>query len=99
MHLFQQFKAGHIRKSQVEHHAIERACRITLQCLAASSCGHNLDIVVTKQLDDGCAFDVVVLDNQQSLGAWSCEIFDPVERRHKSFGCRLLYQIGKGAMR
>ena len=42
--------------------------------------GRDLDVVVAQQFDDGCALDVVVLDDEQPLGARRGEVLDAVER-------------------
>ena len=39
----------------------------------------DLDVVVAEQLDDGLPLDVVVLDDQQPLGARRGEVLDAVE--------------------
>ena len=69
------------------------------QRLFAGGRREQLDVVVTQQFDDGLPLDVIVLDDQQPLGARRGEVLDAVERRVKSVGGRLLDEIGEGAVR
>ena len=61
--------------------------------------GHDLDVVVAEQLDDGLPLDVVVLDDQQPLGARRGEVLDAVERRFQALGRGRLDEVGEGAVR
>ena len=86
MDFLQQFEAGHVGQSQVEHHAVERLVEHRLQRLAAGGDGHRLDVFVAQQFDDGLPLDVVVLDDQQPFRAWDGEVFDAVERGLQALG-------------
>ena len=55
-----------------------------LQRLAAGARSHDLDVVVAEQLDDRLPLDVVVLDDQQPLGARRGEVLDAIERRFEA---------------
>ena len=46
-----------------------------------------------------CALDVVVLDDQQPLGARGGEVLDPVERGFQALGGGRLDEVGEGAVR
>ena len=61
--------------------------------------GHDLDVLVAEQLDDGLPLDVVVLDDQQPLGARGGEVLDAVERRFQALGGGRLDEVGEGAVR
>ncbi len=45
-----------------------------------------------------CALDVVVLDDQQPLGAWGGEVLDAVERRFQALGGGRLDEVGERAV-
>ena len=61
--------------------------------------GHHLDVFVAEQLDDGLPLDVVVLDDEQPLGARGGEVLDAVERRFQALGGGRLDEVGEGAVR
>ena len=65
----------------------------------AAGGGDKLDVFIAEQLDDGLPLDVVVLDDQQPLGARGGEVLDAVERRFQAFGGGLLDEVGEGAVR
>ena len=77
--LLQQLEAGHVGQAQVEHDAVERPVEQRLERLAAGGDGRELDVVVAEQLDDRLPLDVVVLDDQQPLGARGGEVLEAVE--------------------
>ena len=53
---------------------------------------------MAQQFDDGLALDVVVLDDQQPLGARGGEILEPVERRLQALGGRRLDEVRERAV-
>ena len=79
--LLQQFEAGHVRQAQVEHDAVERPVEQGVERLAAGGDGRHLDVLIVEQLDNGLALDVVVLDDQQPLGARGGEVLEALEGR------------------
>ena len=83
VHFLQQLEACHVRQAQVEYDTIKGPiARIVAQCFLAGRQRRNqLDVIVAEQFGDGLALDVVVLDNQQPLGARGGEALDAVESR------------------
>ena len=99
VHFLQQLEASHVGQPQVEHHAVEGLVEHRLQRLVAGGDGHHLDVFIAEQLDDGLPLDVVVLDDQQPLGARGGEVLDAVERRFQALGGGRLDEVGEGAVR
>ena len=54
---------------------------------------------MAEQFDDGLPLDVVVLDDQQPLGARGGEVLEAVERGLQALGGRRLDEVGEGAAR
>ena len=99
MYLLQQVEAAHVGQAQIEHDTIERFIVHRLYGRPAAADGHDLDIFVSEQFDDGLPLDVVVLDDQKPPGARDREILDLVERRFQAGGGWRLDKVGEGAVR
>ena len=98
VHPLQQLETGHVGKTQVEHDAIKRTLEQGLQRLAAGPDGCHFDVAGSEQFLGGASLDLVVLDDQEPLGARRREFLDPIERRLQSIGRGRFHQKGKGAM-
>ena len=99
VHLLEQLEAGHVGQAQVEHHAVEGLIehRLAGPRRPVPTVTH-LDVLMAQQLHDRLPLDLVVLDDQQSLGARSREFLDAVERCFEALGCRRLNEVRERAM-
>ena len=100
VHLLEQLEAGHVGQAQVEHHAVERlvAHRRRAPRSPVPTATISMSSWPSSSTID-CALDVVVLDDQQPLGARRGEVLDAVEGGLEAVGGRRLDQVGEGAVR
>ena len=83
--------------SQIDHTAVDVVGQ-RAEGLGPGRDGLDLDVVVPQQLDEALAFDVVVLDDEQTLLVRRHVGLDAIERRFEVLGGRRLDQVRERAM-
>src|SRR6266849_4410138 len=66
--------------------------------LTSGGDGHDLDVLVAEQFNNGLSLNLVVLNDQQPFRAWSAEVLEPAKHCFQAVSCRLLYVIGEGTV-